>query len=227
MSIYPEGSEPRGADSTNQLLLKYAEELIATQYVDPHGFSIYPTGGATDNAIKTGDSLQNILAKLLGASQGGYKAVDLSGAKLATISLYSEEPPPYNLTENETDVFISTGSDPYSITLPVIAQMPPDSREANYFGPFRVSVSSGSTVGTTVQGVAVGLGEVIEYMFGDGVWTYKLYQAPTGTLALTSDIPTLQSLTSLTEYADDAAAGVGGLSANDLYTTTGTIKIKL
>jgi len=78
MSIYPEGSEPRGADSTNQLLLKYAEELIATQYVDPHGFSIYPTGGSTDNAIKTGDSLQNILAKLLGASQGGYQSQGLT-----------------------------------------------------------------------------------------------------------------------------------------------------
>jgi len=31
----------------------------------------------------------------------------------------------------------------------------------------------------------------------------------------------------LTEYADDAAAGVGGLVAGDLYSTNGTVKIKL
>ena len=34
-------------------------------------------------------------------------------------------------------------------------------------------------------------------------------------------------LSGLTEYADDTAAGVGGLVANELYTTTGAIKIKL
>ena len=35
------------------------------------------------------------------------------------------------------------------------------------------------------------------------------------------------NLSGLTEYADDTAAGLGGLVADDLYTTTGTIKIKL
>lgn len=35
------------------------------------------------------------------------------------------------------------------------------------------------------------------------------------------------NLSGLSEYADDAAAGVGGLVAGDLYTTTGSIKTKL
>jgi hypothetical protein len=34
-------------------------------------------------------------------------------------------------------------------------------------------------------------------------------------------------LSGLTEYADDTAAGVGGLVAGDIYTTTGSLKIKL
>lgn len=55
----------------------------------------------------------------------------------------------------------------------------------------------------------------------------KTIQSEAGVISDDLEFSGKLKLSGLTEYADDTAAGVGGLVAGDIYTTTGALKIKL
>lgn len=130
------------------------------------------------------DDTTDLLKPISAATQTAFNGVDdaLDLKKDGTIRLYSSEgPTPHAMTVDEVDLFISTNSAEWTITLPPLTVDGTNLNETDYLGPYRISVSSGSTAGTTVNTVAVAPGEVIEYMTGTGgAWTYKLYPAGNG-----------------------------------------------
>jgi hypothetical protein len=85
------------------------------------------------------------------------------------------------------------------------------------------SVSIGTRANTSTQGSATAIFVDSMQMVGIGKTNPIVPLDVSGDVAMDAAV----NLSGLAEYADDTAAGVGGLVTGDLYTTTGAIKIKL
>jgi len=230
-NIYiPEGTEPGGRDTVHQLSLKLAEYCIENLFVDPEGFTV--TNG---NTIKVGDSGQRILQKILGAAQGGLFLTAPHTHAIADVTGLQA-----NLTSIEDDVDAIEARDWVEVADDSIASTEsPASWQDGAVSVMAVTILGDYPEGTGVVVIdrrtqfpsrtyTVTSGSVYSSSYGF-VWSawVKHTTSEAGVISDDLEFSGKLKLSGLTEYADDTAAGVGGLVAGDIYTTTGSLKIKL
>jgi hypothetical protein len=208
------------ADNSNTITDGFNTMTVSADTIS----SFNPLGGLMEISTMPGD-VNNPYIKFGLPSSGG-KTVTLTSADTQTASRTIKLPDATGTVALTSDVTLQKAFDNNGNT--ISGAVGPSTFTTTLTNTF-IKVGASSTSGMTLNTSQIifeksGGTELMALQFPPALSGIKQITLPnsTGTVALTSQLPTVSG-----DYIDDAAAAAGGIAVGGLYHTAGTVKIRL